>query len=281
MFDITPGKTRLFAFGCSFTDYIWTSWPQILGHNYRIPLYNYGCAGAGNLYISNHIVQADRYYNFQPEDIVAVCWTNVCREDRYVENKWHTSGNIFTNDIYGKEWNKKWADPTGMAIRDYALIELSHNFVQSKTDQYLFLSMCDIARRKNQWGEADTQKTKVDHLYSDTLTQITNSFYDVLWNDDNMVKQIRDTQQVHPRFIDGHPSPKESLEYLQAVTDIKFNNETKVATAQAHQSWQEILSSKATEYKKDTFRVSDLNDNDIKFLKSSTEIWPSEKVKKL
>lgn len=139
MFDVVQNKSRLFTFGCSFTDYIWTTWPQVLGRQYQIPLYNYGKSGAGNMYIFNHVMQADCYYNFQPEDIIAICWTNVCREDRYANKQWHTNGNIFTNDQFSKDWVKTWADPLGMAIRDYAAIKATQDFIQSKTNNYLFL----------------------------------------------------------------------------------------------------------------------------------------------
>jgi hypothetical protein len=55
---LNPSKyKRLFTFGCSFTRYLWPTWADILAED--IPYYeNWGCGGAGNLYISNAIMEA-------------------------------------------------------------------------------------------------------------------------------------------------------------------------------------------------------------------------------
>jgi hypothetical protein len=276
MFDVVPGRSRLFTFGCSFTDYVWTTWPQILGHHYKIPLYNYGQTGAGNMYIFNHIMQADCYYTFQPEDIIAVCWTNVCREDRYVDGGWCTEGNIFTNDQFEKDWVKRWVDPDGMSIRDLAAIKAAHEFVFSKTKNHLFLSMCDLINRKDQWAESNTKPNdRISRLYRTTLDQIRPSFYDTLWNDNPSVKQIKDYQEVHKKFIDGHPSPVEGLEYLQAVTDIEFGTSTIDAVEKSQQFWRDFL------IERKISRPWSMAKEEIAQLELGTKIWPTEKISRL
>ena len=276
MFDVVPGRSRLFTFGCSFTNYIWTTWAQILGHHYKIPLYNYGQTGAGNMYIFNHIMQADCYYTFRPEDIIAVCWTNVCREDRYVNGNWVTDGNIFTNDQFEKDWVKRWVDPDGMCIRDLAAIKATHEFIFSKTKNHLFLSMCDIINRTDQWAELNSkQPNNISQLYQTTLDQICPSFYDTLWNDDPTVKKIKDNQVVHTKFIDGHPSPVEGLEYLQAVTNINFDSDTIDAVEGSQQFWKDFL------VKQKISRPWRMTKDEISSLTLGTEIWPAEKISRL
>ena len=281
MFVVVSGRARLFTFGCSFTDYVWAMWPQVLARQYDVPLYNYGKAGAGNMYMFNHIMQADCYYNFQPEDIIAVCWTNVCREDRYVDRQWYTAGNIFTNNQFEVDWVKQWVDPTGMAIRDYAAIKGAQEFIASRTKNHLFLSMCDIVTRTDQWSSSKAKPNPASSLYQSTLTDIKPSFYDILWQDDNMVKQKKDAKIVHKRFIDGHPSPAEALEYLEAVTDIDFDTATRDAVQKSQLFWRDFCAENASGSSQQIFRPSEMTEEQIDNLTRGTQIWPQEKVMRL
>lgn len=276
MFDVVPGRSRLFTFGCSFTDYFWATWPQILGHHYKIPLYNYGQSGAGNMYIFNHVMQADCYYAFRPEDIIAICWTNVCREDRYVDGKWSNGGNIFNNNQLEKDWSKHLLNYNGMSIRDLAAIKATHEFIFSKTKNHLFLSMCDIINRKDQWAKLTSKNSNhIGRLYQPTLDQIRPSFYDTLWNDDPIVKQIKDYQTVHTKFIDGHPSPLEGLEYLQAVTNINFDNDTVAAVKNSQQFWKDFL------VKQKICTPYNMTKDEISQLALGTKIWETAEIIKL
>ena len=51
---ITLEPKRIFTFGCSFTNYLWSTWANILGYEFReAEFYNFGKSGAGNQYIFN------------------------------------------------------------------------------------------------------------------------------------------------------------------------------------------------------------------------------------
>ena len=63
---------RLFTFGCSFTEWIWATWANILAYELDVPFYNFGKPGAGNYYIANQISQADAIFNFTKDDLVIV-----------------------------------------------------------------------------------------------------------------------------------------------------------------------------------------------------------------
>ena len=73
---------------------------QYLQMDLDIPFYNYGQSGAGNQYIANMIAQANAVHKFAPDDLIMVCWTNVCREDKWHNGQWATPGNIYTQNIY-------------------------------------------------------------------------------------------------------------------------------------------------------------------------------------
>lgn len=242
---------RLFAFGCSFTRYGWTTWPQILAEDLDVPYWNYGGIGAGNQYIFNTMVQADSYYNFTEDDLVVMCWTNVCREDRYVGSDWLLPGNIFTQSNYDKDWVEKFCDPNGMALRDYATIKAADVYLQQRGCQFEFLSMLDLTTIFDQYNynwlesifntQAHKMAIELKELFGESLSKIKPSFYEVLWDNDINYKVGTLTCQFN-NFSDSHPTPKEHLIYMQKVLDHTFSDATIAKVDAAQATWTKILS---------------------------------------
>lgn len=69
--------SRLFTFGCSFTERNWATWANILAYDLDCEFYNFGRRGAGNFYISNLITQADSVYNFCSDDLCLTAWEKI------------------------------------------------------------------------------------------------------------------------------------------------------------------------------------------------------------
>jgi hypothetical protein len=113
--------SRLFAFGCSFTNYRWSTWADCLAPEFD-SFENWGQSGAGNHYIFNSIMEADQRHNFSTGDTVVVCWTNVMREDRYTD-RWQTLGNVTTCPIYNPDYVRDAVTERGCLIRDLAMIK--------------------------------------------------------------------------------------------------------------------------------------------------------------
>jgi hypothetical protein len=61
--------SRLFTFGCSFTNYRWSTWADILAPEFG-EFYNWGQRGAGNHFIFNSVMEADQQNNFKDGDTV-------------------------------------------------------------------------------------------------------------------------------------------------------------------------------------------------------------------
>lgn len=79
---------RLFTFGCSFTNWKYPTWADIISRNFDIPLQNYGAGGQGNLYISTLLNQVNLFHNLNQRDLVMIMWASMHRNDHY---------NIFPN----------------------------------------------------------------------------------------------------------------------------------------------------------------------------------------
>ena len=193
--------SRLFTFGCSFTNYRWSTWADILGAHYD-EYQNWGQSGAGNHYIFNSVMEADQRSQFSAGDTVIVCWTSSHREDRYT-SRWQTLGNIFYTDIYTKEYKQEITN-RGCLIRDIALVKAVKIMLENKSDvDWKFLSMHDM-RHWDLWKSTGADHDVVD-LYQDVFDCIGPSFRETLF------------PEQWPDREDPHPTPAEHLLYLDKV----------------------------------------------------------------
>jgi len=242
---VEQSPRRLFTFGCSFTEYKWATWANILAFEFGCEFYNFGKSGAGNTFISNQITQANQYYNFNKDDLVIACWTNVSREDRWSSQKgWVTPGNIYSQQEYDRRFVKNWANDIHFALRDFSYIDLVNNYLNGRTN-YHFISMCDIKKHINQWekGESDYRENieNLADLYKDSLDNISPSYYETLWHNDIDYKWNKDWSEIHLNYSDGHPTILEHYEYLTKTFEFDFSERTKNAVNLLHEQWRKYI----------------------------------------
>jgi hypothetical protein len=198
---------RLFAFGCSFTNYYWSTWADCLAPEYD-SFENWGQPGGGNHYIFNSVMEADQRHLFTNGDVVIVCWTSVDREDRYVEGRWHTPGNAhFAINVYNPEYLKTHWDERGWLIRDLAYIKSVKTLLETRPGvHWKFLSMEGISPIP--WPEDNHESLQdVMQLYQDVIEAIHPSYDQTVFKDTGWPN----------RNGNSHPSPAQHLEYLDTV----------------------------------------------------------------
>jgi len=208
--------SRLFAFGCSFTNYRWRTWADILGEQYD-HFENWGQSGAGNHYIFNAVMECDQRRTWNADDTVIICWTNVMREDRYVENRgWITLGNVMTSPIFTKEFLTDSVSERGNVIRDLAYVKAVKSLLELSKVTWRFLSMCPFAQA-DPWDQRKMhQCADAYELYADVLDCFLPSFTEVLGH--NFWQHDRPPRQTGPDGgRDYHPIPQEHLLYLDTV----------------------------------------------------------------
>lgn len=214
---------RLFTFGCSFTNYAWLTWADILAYELGCDYYNFGKSGSGNVYISNMVCQADQHFNFDEEDLVIICWSGVQREDRYKKGRWNNAGNIYYNDntVWSQTIARLIADDCHFLMRDLATIKLVHRLLEDKT-QFHFLAMDTISHSK---GLRITKKNylTLTKLYKNIIDYIEPSFEEVLWGGYSMNRK-----RVHKYYSDNHPTPMEHFSYLEKIFDYDFSDDVRV-----------------------------------------------------
>jgi hypothetical protein len=196
---------RLFTFGCSYTNYRWSTWADCLAPEFDY-FENWGQSGGGNHYIFNSVMEADQRHHFGANDTVVVCWSTILRDDRYAQGRWHTIGGMFTTPIYQTEYLKTHVDERGCVIRDFAYIKAVKVLLESRPDlNWRFLSLANLKAGPRCESEPGEPKDVME-VYGDVLASILPSYQEVLfpggWPD---------------RDGDSHPRPEEHLAYLDAV----------------------------------------------------------------
>lgn len=177
---------RLFSFGCSFTQYDWPTWADILGRQFK-HYENWGRKGAGNQFIFNSLIECHLKNQLTPSDTVGIMWTNVAREDRYVNNSWLVPGNIYTQTTYNSDFVRKFADTRGYYIRDLATIHAAKLLLDHIGCQYFFLSMVPILNHL-QYDDTDNDDINEVHdllpYYQETIDSVLPSVFEVVFNKD-------------------------------------------------------------------------------------------------
>ncbi len=101
---------RIFTFGCSFTKYAWPTWADVIAYQTKIPTFNGGVSGMGNVGIACRVVEYDQRFKFNDDDLILVMWSSWNREDRYIKGNWAAAGNVFHNPFYDDRFLKNHWD---------------------------------------------------------------------------------------------------------------------------------------------------------------------------
>jgi|LakMenEpi03Aug12_release.lakeMendotaPanAssembly.Ray.scaffolds.fasta_scaffold598485_1 hypothetical protein len=191
---------RLFTFGCSFTQYSWPTWADIIGREYDY-FENWGKAGSGNhliLYLLSECILKNK---LNSNDLVIIMWTNIAREDRYVNNKWISPGNIFCQKEYSNELVVKYADDKGYLITNLAVIHAVKKMLEEYKIPHIFTSMVNLNSigRHNELTIGGV--SQIWNEYLDILNFIRPSMFDIIFN-----------QQWSVRTLAGYPFYESALE---------------------------------------------------------------------
>lgn len=217
---------RFFAFGCSMTNYFWPTWADIIG--VEIPnYYNYGKSGAGNMFISNALVEANKKHKFTQDDLVVVMWSSISREDRYKNRNWITPGNIYTQNEIDSKFVYEWSDSRFYLLRDLAIIEMSTAYLDSLPCDTKMLSMSPMielqisgtyTRPSEEWH------TGVIDAYQDTIDKISEPIVSNVYNGRWPQTPIRG-HNGKGQTADYHPTPLGHAEYVSNMfTDFAYTN---------------------------------------------------------
>lgn len=235
--------TRLFTFGCSFTQYTWPMWSDIFGLEFD-HFENWGISGVGNVAIANRIVECHVKNNFTPEDIIVVQWSSHIRNDYHLFRRppvgrdsvinWKTKGSMFNylnKDLYDKKWMINFFDERSYIMLSLNAIHSSQLFLESTGCQWAMTTIGDFNKLGSDYninpvGYGENRSDKSIDLWTEFPTFLP--YKDKIWNDKfNWVEPIgkycwqqeeelyswQDPSDPKP-WVDPHPSVNLNIDWL-------------------------------------------------------------------
>ena len=247
---------RVFAFGCSLTQYFYPTWADILIHHYKkegaTSGENWGRSGAGNQYISTRIWEAHTEHKFTKDDIILLQWSSFFREDRYHMGKgWHTPGNfsqatiidnafVLNNYRYESVW--EWADLMWATMRDCATISSTHKALEQIGCKVISTGFRDYMEgweeqapnfnTSNKYLEMEDIRAVLEKYKEDIKTTCPPILNALNFGTDNAFFETRPTsvpspnpEHLHMHQPEVHPLTHEAADFVEKHI-CKLNNDT-------------------------------------------------------
>jgi hypothetical protein len=223
-------NSRIFTFGCSFTEFPWPTWADIIIRHAEttvpeIYCENWGRAGAGNQYIASTIWECHAKHKLTSDDYVFVCWTSIFREDRHVDGRWQTMGELIKmDDNFTEKYIDKYTkdiDSNYNIIKDSGLIQSTQLALKQLNVTNIHFTMHGLTLT-----ESDPNDKVFPHYIPDQIA----SQYDIKFDGEPMMKVLNLRHWDSPEFrkarmksywpglkpdSEWHPTPKEHLTYLE------------------------------------------------------------------
>jgi len=212
MLDLKRYK-RFFAFGCSFTNYRWPTWADIIATEMSHAEYgNFGIPGSGNETILCRVVEADKRFVFNTDDLIMIMWTTMCREDRWASGGWKMTGNIFNQSEYDENFVASFADPKGYLIKNMAVMSSTRRYVYSTNANLFTMTATPFDHQQN---TDDPQIQGILDLYSFDNELVQDSLFEVEMNSEWGISHQYLKNQI--MYTDYHPTPIRYYNYLSKL----------------------------------------------------------------
>jgi len=205
--ELIMNYNRLFTFGCSYTEYQWATWADIINFNLGIEFHNMGLSGIGNIAIFHKMLETDIKYKFSDNDLILVNWSSWTREDRIFNGAWGRYGNIFFNQMFNRKFVVKfWNQDNDIVKNTTAIISANRRFginFQSHMVDY----------------QNSQEYNTINTVENDSLSLYDFSNHEYLMNElpDKIVFDISDNSRFNLKVTDTHPDILCQLRHAQTV----------------------------------------------------------------
>jgi len=245
-----PNKKRCFAFGCSYTSWIYPTFGDLIGVNFE-EYYNFGRSGCDNNYILNRLIEANQLFKFDPDtDFILIGITSVGRFSHWDNNDdWICAGDVFSlsdqfktakfaKTIYNSIWAGYRSTLAILNIRDVLKSYGVKHIVYPTVDNVDYLA------GNYQYGVVTRNE------FVPILTEQFNKAYETLTISTSIDEIRKEAKQEKIKFIDDpswnddHPTTKTHYYYLKKYFSMYDTEKTReivnLFSSQTYQNMNEL-----------------------------------------
>tara|TARA_Y100000022_G_scaffold130131_1_gene112782 strand:- start:696 stop:1556 length:861 start_codon:yes stop_codon:yes gene_type:complete len=228
--------TRLYVLGCSFSNYAWPTWADMLGLEFD-EYENWAFPGLGNRAIAERVAEIHAKNKLTKDDTVIIQWTSHLRHDwhatdaRHQDNAgWKTSGSLFNyinQEIFDEKWIKTFWSETSYIMHTFNNILLTQEFLNGIGCNWRMTSMGYINKMNSDYpdGEHGEQTSDINIWESQPNLQVYKKIFDdetkwikpvgtFAWNHESKPYKFKSMQDKSVFAIDRHPTIQQHKDYL-------------------------------------------------------------------
>lgn len=211
---------RLITFGCSFTDYSWPTWADIIADDLGCEYENWAIGGGGNQQIARRALY--RWSRgLDKDDVIMIQWSSINREDRFIEGHWRAEGSVVNSPTYSGDFFRDHWD------WDNDVINTAHSRITTE----LLLGHHLKYQMAMSWTDGD-QTIMADRPHLTRWWQSRVSAVDTVPSA---------TACLQGRTADGHPDPEWWLKWVETRIYPRFGWHVKERTRERVLSLQQQL----------------------------------------
>ena len=186
---------RIIFFGCSYTQYGWPTWANVIGYDQGVEYHNFGLAGIGNVGIRHRIIEANTKLKFTDEDKIFILWSSWSREDRIRKQNWVTPGSVFNagNPEFNNYFIKRYWSFDNDIVKNATAIHIANQLFGKNI--YWQGSAFELATNEAFATNFDSKTQKLVDFYLQLLPTIPVYNFEI---NDDAHKPFKIIQDCHP-----------------------------------------------------------------------------------
>ena len=213
---------RLFTFGCSYTNYHWQTWADIVGTQFDT-FQNWGRAGAGNFFISSSVYECHSINKINQNDVVLIMFSSIDRFDYINKNSlFVTQGGIYSENhpFYGEFLLNEWSEEHGLFNTWFSILSVK-TLLDSIGCKYVFMKSFnfDVIDCNDPYKTNIENFNRVDNCLKELNQIIVGETFSIFHRNLNQHYYFDDL----PNKIEGHPTIKVHLEWVKKILPEFYN----------------------------------------------------------
>jgi len=209
---------RLFTFGCSFTQWNWPTWADILGRNYD-HYENWGISGIGNRAIAQRVSECVLKNQLTDQDTVIIQWTDYHRFDQHIKDllpecSWRLGGSLHVKSTEIEYIRDTWHEGSYI-YESLNAIHYVRTLLATTPTKFVMISRTDMGVDLEQHKELDFCEAILQ--YPEWTGEPIQTFVDKLGYPGKSM-MIKDAAMfgipISRPVMDLHPLPSHYLKWL-------------------------------------------------------------------